>query len=166
MVSWGLGLLAEAETLAGRHDEALRLLDDALGRVARTGERLGEAELYRLKGVALLAGDPARPAAARVAFDEAVTVARRQGSTLLEHRAAEDPRPSPTAPTRARPGPEMRLRTRRATSSARCRSPGSTATTRWAPSARRVSATSRSSRSPITEDGAGRHRPGAQLHHP
>jgi predicted ATPase len=88
MVSWGLGLLAEAEILAGRHDEALRLLDDALGRVARTGERLGEAELYRLTGVALLAA--ARPAAARAAFDEAVTVARQQGSTLLAQRAADD----------------------------------------------------------------------------
>ena len=32
----------------------------------------------------------ARPAAARAAFDEAVTVARRQGSTLLARRAAED----------------------------------------------------------------------------
>jgi hypothetical protein len=88
MVSWGLGLLAEAETLAGRPDEAVRILDDALGRVGRTGERLGEAELHRLRGVALRAST--RPAAAHAAFEEAVTVARRQGSTLLARRATDD----------------------------------------------------------------------------
>jgi hypothetical protein len=32
----------------------------------------------------------ARPAAARAAFDEAVALARRQGSTLLAERAAKD----------------------------------------------------------------------------
>jgi DNA-binding SARP family transcriptional activator len=49
LVAWGRGLLAEAEMLTGRPDEALRLLDDALRRVARTGERMYEAELHRLR---------------------------------------------------------------------------------------------------------------------
>lgn len=92
LVAWGLGLLAEAETLTGRPTEALRLLDDALDRVARSGERMYEPELHRLRGAALLAGTPAHPAEARAAFDNAVAVARQQGSELLARRAAEDVR--------------------------------------------------------------------------
>ena len=90
LVPWGLGLLAEAELLAGRSDDALRLLDDALGRVARSGERMYEAELHRLRGEALLAGAPARPAEANEALGTAVAVAERQGAELLARRAAED----------------------------------------------------------------------------
>ena len=90
LVPWGLGLLAEAETLAGRPDEALRLLDKALRCVARNGERMYEAELHRLRGQALLASTPARPTEARAALDTAAAVARRQGAELLARRAAED----------------------------------------------------------------------------
>jgi predicted ATPase len=64
LVPWGLGLLAEAELLAGRPQEALGLLDDALARVGRSGERMYEAELHRLRGGALLAG-PRRAAPKR-----------------------------------------------------------------------------------------------------
>jgi predicted ATPase len=67
-------------------------LDDALDRVARSGERMYEAELHRLRGAALLAAAPAHPAEARAAFDNAVAVARQQGSKLLARRAAEDVR--------------------------------------------------------------------------
>jgi tetratricopeptide (TPR) repeat protein len=90
LVPWGLGLLAEAELLAGQPDDALGLLDDALGRVARSGERMYEAELHRLRGGALLACAPPRPAEANEALGTAVAVAERQGAELLARRAAED----------------------------------------------------------------------------
>jgi tetratricopeptide (TPR) repeat protein len=89
LVPWGLGLLAEAELLAGRPHEALRLLDDALARVARSGERMYEAELHRLRGEALLACSPPRRTEAQSALGTAIAVARRQGAELLELRAVE-----------------------------------------------------------------------------
>jgi predicted ATPase len=85
-----LGLLAETDLLAGRPDEALGALDDALARVARSGERFYEAELHRLVGTALLGHSPPRRAEAEAALREAVAVAGRQGATLLERRAAAD----------------------------------------------------------------------------
>jgi DNA-binding SARP family transcriptional activator len=89
LVPWGLGLLAEAELLAGRPQAALSLLDDALARVARSGERMYEAELHRQRGLALLACSPPRRARARAALDTAVAVARHQGAELLEAWATE-----------------------------------------------------------------------------
>ena len=50
LVGWVLGLLAEAEVLAGNADEGRRLLDEARALVAQTGERMYEAELDRLRG--------------------------------------------------------------------------------------------------------------------
>jgi DNA-binding SARP family transcriptional activator len=82
-----LGLLAEAEQLAGRPEEALRLLDDALTQLDRSGERHYEAELHRLRGESLLALAPPRSAEAEAAFARSVAVARRQGAKLLEDRA-------------------------------------------------------------------------------
>jgi hypothetical protein len=82
-----LGLLAEAEQLAGGPEEALRLLDDALAQVERTGERYFEAELYRLRGESLLAVSPPQAAEAEAAFTRSIAVARRQGARLLEERA-------------------------------------------------------------------------------
>jgi DNA-binding SARP family transcriptional activator len=96
LVPWALALLAEAETLAGRPAEALRLLDDALDLVERTGERMCEAELHRLRGAALAApscadASPETPSlAAAAALRTAVDVARRQGAVLLASRAAGD----------------------------------------------------------------------------
>jgi len=84
-----LGLLAEAEQLAGRPGEALRLLDDALAQVNRSGERVFEAELHRLKGESLLAVSPPRAAEAEAAFRTSIAVARRQGARLLEGRASD-----------------------------------------------------------------------------
>ena len=84
-----LGLLAEAEQLASRPDEALRLLDDALTLVDRGGERYCEAELHRLRA-SLLAMSPPRIAEAEAAFVTSIAVARRQGAKLLEERATTD----------------------------------------------------------------------------
>jgi DNA-binding SARP family transcriptional activator len=83
-----LGLLAEAEQLAGRPGEALGLLDDALAQVDRSGERCWEAELHRLKGESLLAVSPPRPSEAERAFRASIAVARRQDAKLLKERAS------------------------------------------------------------------------------
>jgi len=90
LVPWVLGLLAEAESRSGHHAEALRLLDDAVSQVARTGERMYEAELHRLRGQALLAAAPRRTSEARTALQAALDIARQQGAELIVRRAAED----------------------------------------------------------------------------
>jgi DNA-binding SARP family transcriptional activator/predicted ATPase len=82
-----LGLLAEAEQLAGRPEEALHVLDDALAQIDRSGERYFEAEFHRLKGESLLAVSPPQPAEAEAAFATSIAVARQQGAMLLEGRA-------------------------------------------------------------------------------
>ena len=89
LVAWGRGLLAEAHLRNHEPDEALRLLDDALSRVERTGERLYEPELHRLRALALLGLPRPRREQARSALDRAITVAGEQGATLLQQRAAE-----------------------------------------------------------------------------
>ncbi|MEV6488266.1 hypothetical protein AB0M20_06465, partial [Actinoplanes sp. NPDC051633] len=53
LVGWVLGLLAEAEGLAGNAEESARLLDEADALVELTGERIYEAELRRLRAVYL-----------------------------------------------------------------------------------------------------------------
>jgi DNA-binding SARP family transcriptional activator len=89
LVAWGLGLLAEARLRNDEPTEALHLLDDALARVVRTGERLYESELHRLRALSLLASDPQRTDEARSALRRAVAVAGEQGSALLQRRATE-----------------------------------------------------------------------------
>ncbi|PWW24218.1 putative ATPase [Geodermatophilus normandii] len=89
LVGWGLGLLAEAHLCNHEPLEALRLLDDALARVARTGELSYESELHRLRALSLVALTPPRPEQARDALRRAVAVAREQGSVMLLRRALE-----------------------------------------------------------------------------
>jgi DNA-binding SARP family transcriptional activator len=90
LVGWVLALLAEIESMSGCVEEALRLLDEAGTLVERTGERMYEAELHRLRGRALLAAAPPRTADARTALQTALDTARRQGAELIARRAAED----------------------------------------------------------------------------
>jgi tetratricopeptide (TPR) repeat protein len=97
LLAWGMGLLAEAHLRVHRPDEALRLLDDALARVERTGERLYESELHRLRAVCLLDIGRSRAAEAREAFDRAVTVAEEQGAVVLRRRAVETRAAAPPA---------------------------------------------------------------------
>jgi predicted ATPase len=52
-----LALLAEAYEQAGQIEEGLTVLAEALTMVSKNGERVWEAELYRLKGEFLLAQD-------------------------------------------------------------------------------------------------------------
>jgi predicted ATPase len=100
-----LALLAEGVAPA-HDDEGLRVLDEALAVAESTGERIYEAELYRLKGERLLTratrGDNLQMAAgghavidtssstlaaAERCFEQAFAVARKQEALSLELRA-------------------------------------------------------------------------------
>jgi class 3 adenylate cyclase/predicted ATPase len=77
-------LLVDALRRAGS-PEALGVLDEALARVERTGERFWEPELLRVRGELLAEpGDPGAGAVLQGAFD----LASSRGQTALELRAA------------------------------------------------------------------------------
>src|SRR5712691_754396 len=98
-----LGLLAEVYGKGGQVEEGVHELVEALASVDKTGERRGEAELYRLKGELTLQqvnveGSPfpvADPrsltsdsrAEAEACFHKAIEIARRQQAKSLELRA-------------------------------------------------------------------------------
>src|SRR6516162_1158777 len=81
-----LALHASACDLAGKAEEGLSLLDEAMQIVDRTGERWLEAELYRLRGQLLLRRGHAEAAENR--YREALRIAREQEGKLWELRAA------------------------------------------------------------------------------
>jgi predicted ATPase len=108
-----LALLAEAHWKAGKVEEGLSVLTEALALVEKTGERMWEAELYRLRGELLLrmgeegrVGEtesgregevtkityspipPFSPSSPQECFHRAIQVARRQQAKSLELRAA------------------------------------------------------------------------------
>jgi class 3 adenylate cyclase/predicted ATPase len=84
-------VLAAALGSAGRFAEGLRVLEDALADVARTGERWADAELYRLRGELLLqAGEHAQESDMQPeqCFRQALTIARSQQARSWELRSA------------------------------------------------------------------------------
>ncbi len=82
------GLLAELHGLAGRPEEGLRVLADAIDVVARNGNENQEApELYRLKAELLLATSSDRRPLAEESLRLALDIAGRQRSKLIERRA-------------------------------------------------------------------------------
>jgi predicted ATPase len=108
--NWGrpyfLALLAEAYERDGQTEEGLGTLVEALGLVRKTDERFCEAELYRLRGELLLAGNKssqgaagqsglalsAAPAAPSPEAEDclllAIKIARRQSAKSWELRAS------------------------------------------------------------------------------
>ena len=83
-----LGLLAEACRKAGRHDEGLEVLTEALSVADGIGEGFWEAELYRVRGELLLeARSPSRSDDAEESFRKAIAVAGARGAKALEVRA-------------------------------------------------------------------------------
>jgi predicted ATPase len=90
---YNFGLLAEALGKAGRAQEGLTVLGEALATARRTEDRSHEAELYRLKGEFTLepleSGVPSRQAEpeAEACFLKAIETARQQGAKLFELRA-------------------------------------------------------------------------------
>ncbi len=81
-----LGVLAEAYGIAGRAGEGLMALTEAVAQVDKTGERMWEAELYRLKGELLLQKGEAE-AEIEACFYRAIDGAHRQQARSLELRA-------------------------------------------------------------------------------
>ena len=61
--------LAEAYGKTGQEEEGLTALAEALAVMDKTGERVSEAELYRLKGELLLAREGKRQQRGREAGD-------------------------------------------------------------------------------------------------
>jgi predicted ATPase len=82
-----LTLLAECHERAGDPEQAVHALAEALEIVRETGERVWEAEIYRLKGRLLLRAG-ADEDMAEACFAKALAHARQQKAKLLELRAA------------------------------------------------------------------------------
>jgi predicted ATPase len=97
-----LALLAEAYSQVGQTEEGLTVLTEALAMMDKTGERMYEAELYRLKGELTLQSQGKSKQAkasqgkskvqspeseAEECFRKALDVARRQSAKSLELRA-------------------------------------------------------------------------------
>ncbi|HEV8717053.1 MAG TPA: hypothetical protein VGX03_30060, partial [Candidatus Binatia bacterium] len=87
-----LAMLAEAYGKAGRAEEGLNVLAEALAVMDKTGEREYEVELYRLKGMLTLQSEVRSPRSrvereAEKWFQKAIEIARRQSAKSLELRA-------------------------------------------------------------------------------
>ncbi|HVB79450.1 MAG TPA: adenylate/guanylate cyclase domain-containing protein [Candidatus Binataceae bacterium] len=80
-------MLAKGYEKLGRIDQALALLDDSRARMERSGERLDEAELYRVKGELLYARDGVASGEGESCLRQAIEIARRQESRWWELRA-------------------------------------------------------------------------------
>jgi predicted ATPase len=83
-----LTLLAEALAFAGKIEEALATLDDALASAAVSGVRGWNAEIHRLCGELTARLPGADPAKAEDSFRTALAIAREQGTRGYELRAA------------------------------------------------------------------------------
>ena len=81
-------MLAEGYHEAGRSDEGLSLISEALEAVEQTGEVWQEAELHWLKGELLLSPSLQNEADAETSFGRSIDVAQKQKAKSLELRAA------------------------------------------------------------------------------
>jgi class 3 adenylate cyclase/tetratricopeptide (TPR) repeat protein len=82
------GLLAELEAEGQSVAAALALIEEALALAERTGQRLTDAFLHRVRGDILLKASPRNSAPAEEAYLKAIAVAREQGARSFELRAA------------------------------------------------------------------------------
>lgn len=78
---WNFGILAEGHARAGRTEEALTVLNEALELAAKSRERFYEAELLRVKGELLIESE------AEICFRRAIAIAQAQRAKSLELRA-------------------------------------------------------------------------------
>jgi TOMM system kinase/cyclase fusion protein len=78
-------MLAEALITAGRPHEALEAIGEGIADAEERGEHIYEPELYRLRGEALRASNPA---GAEVSFNEALRLCRQQEARSLSLRTA------------------------------------------------------------------------------
>jgi class 3 adenylate cyclase/tetratricopeptide (TPR) repeat protein len=80
--------LGQAHALLGQYTEGLQAVGEGLDLAESMGEYCWKPELFRVRGELLLGQDPANPAAAEAAFQQAIASARRQQARSLELRAA------------------------------------------------------------------------------
>ena len=84
-----LAMLGEVFRLAGRCAEGLAVIAEALAQVERTGERVYEAEIWRIKGELLLqAAASQAQTEAEACFQQAIEIAQQQSAKSWELRAA------------------------------------------------------------------------------
>ena len=83
-----LTLLAEALAFAGKIEEGLATLDDALAKAAVSGERGWDAEIHRLRGELTAACHIPIRRKTEGSFRTALAIAREQGTRGYELRAA------------------------------------------------------------------------------
>jgi tetratricopeptide (TPR) repeat protein len=80
-------MLAAVYVRVGRVEEAVVIVDEELVRTERSGARHEAAELYRLKGKAILGRDSSAIAEAEKCFRRAIKIARGQSAKWWELRA-------------------------------------------------------------------------------
>jgi predicted ATPase len=83
-----LAQLAKSYAGTGQTEKALTTLNDALAQIKRTGEKVDQAEMLRLKGEVLLMRGSYETAAAERCFREALEVARAQEAKWWELRTS------------------------------------------------------------------------------
>jgi adenylate cyclase len=88
MQQYAIALLAQAYARMGRTDEALGMLNEALAHIERTGEKVEQAEMLRLKGELLLIRDGKGIAETESCFRAALEVARAQEAKWWELRTS------------------------------------------------------------------------------
>jgi len=83
-------LLAELHIDSSEFQKALQALDEARQYVEQTGERMWEAEIYRLMGYAHSLQTPGDIEQAQTCLEKAINLAKKQGIKPLELRATID----------------------------------------------------------------------------
>jgi predicted ATPase len=85
---YAVALLAQGYARMGRREGALGTLNGALEHIERTGEKVYQAEMLRLKGEMLLMGDGGAIAEAEHCFRAALEIARAQEAKWWELRTS------------------------------------------------------------------------------
>jgi predicted ATPase len=80
-------MLAAVYVRVGRFEDAVVIVDEELARIERSGARSEAAELYRLKGEAILGRDSSATAEAEKCFRSAIEIAESQSAKWWELRA-------------------------------------------------------------------------------
>ena len=86
LTAYMLTRLAQAYGMTGDHDTAMKLVEEGIAHSEQTGERVFEAEFFRLRGEIRRQVENNFDAA-RDDLNKAITIARSQGSKALELRA-------------------------------------------------------------------------------
>ena len=85
-----LGLMADSLGTAKRFDDALEIVDEALGLIDPTRSHFYQSELFRLRGQLLLALDSSRTDEAEESLQKALDLTRQQRTATIEVRVATD----------------------------------------------------------------------------